>query len=273
MGYRELTDGFKFTQNERGLSASRIFLYQTSPTGDNWNDTLPAIGDVLDMAFYGEGFGENLYTTNAIICKNRTAKFVASDIRTVEWTCDYSNEPTDTAQYTTAGSAGQSETSALPTNFDYSGETVLWNPPQDAVGLAASKWVWNGTNDKIIEPIAFIVRSSTLKISGVVLDSDYVAAVDNVKDMIGKVNEASSTTFFKEVGCWMFTGFSTENFNNFVDRKAWKVELSFVYRDADGTKTEGWNKILKKDGTWGIPKNTDTNEYIYLKTSFDSLIR
>lgn len=269
MGHKEQVEGFTFNQDAKGLSAQRVYFYSTEQA--EWSDEIPQIGDSFPATFE---IGDNLQQTSNLICVKREVSFVASDVRVTKWICTYSNEPSDLAQYTANDNAPPSDTDNLPVNIDYSAEYVLYNPPQDATGLASSKWVWNDDQTtKILEPIPFAVRQATKKIQGVVLDADYQAMINTVQSKIGQVNSAGD--YFKEKGCWLFAGLATEMYRNFVDKKAWKAELTFIYRDPDGTKTDGWQKILSRDGggVWKIPYNTSTTKMMYTETDLDSLIK
>lgn len=274
--YLEKVDGFSFIQNEKGLSATRVFIWDDDSNGVADLEDIPKIGDSFPSSYIITLRGEeNFFTTN-LICRSKEYNFLDGDKRKQVIVCSYSNEPTDTAQYSIDESSPPSDYANLPVNVDYAGEFTVWNPPKDVAGLAQSKWVWfDDKTTKIEEPIPFVVRTATKKIAGVVKDQDYNEVIKNVQEMIGTVNIEGK--YFPEEGCWLFTGVSSEIYNNHFDKKTWRVELSFMFRDPDGTSLDGWNKILSKEGDWRVPYKNDTedeenSQKMYTFSDFDGLV-
>lgn len=269
----ELASGFRVKFNERGINATRVFITSSSnaegSVAPTFTATIPVIGENFVMPVGVADFGE-LITSSKLFCRDIDIAVFADDSTKLQYTCTYSNEPTDSGQYE-GGGAPSTDPVNLPLSLDYTSEFVLWNPPQDEQGLSQSNWVWNGTTNKIIEPIAFGVRTTAMKIQRVILGTDYVGQATKWIDYTGKVNSNESGQFTGE-GCWMFVGAQTENFNNYLDNPAFKAELTFVFRDVDGTNVDGWNKILTKSGGWNIPYNTVTQQKIYQSANFDDLL-
>ena len=278
-GLSEYAAGFQYTDNERGITVTRVFHYD--PVASYNNTDLPKPGDEFTFPFSGSSdlslLGYMPKSSNKIICRERTMNPLAGDQRAYQWTVTYNNEPVDPTVFNLPSDSTSPGTSPsqLPISLEYSGEFMLTNPPAEKGTNPNWKWKWTNVsppNNEVTVPIPKRVNTSTLRIVRYVKDTDYNIFQGQVRSCTGKVN--SNADPFKGVGggieCWLFVGVSTEYFRNSNDVRWWRAELEFNYRNPDGTDSKGWNKLLRQDGIWDIPV-AGSSTYIYESTNFDVL--
>jgi len=254
MGLREVTEAFEVIFDERSISATRKFIYSTMEDGKT--ATLPTIGEILKDPIPGLAEPDFTRTT----CRRIVKRLVALDPGTVEYTCTYSNEPTDEAQFNGGTQAYQS----LPQSQEFGGEYNLMDDP-------SSGWTWDeaGT-EKVDVPISYAVATSTKKITRIMTYEQFAQFEPEAKRNLGCVNEAANIPGPGGIHCWLFTSYTTESYYNWKDELTYRAELVFQYRDPDGTDDDGWNKILKSDSTWGTPFD-ENNDKLYTEANFETL--
>lgn len=274
--YREIASGWRLEQDEKGVTGTRVFIYDPDDVSLGAKKDLPNIGDNMFLGVPISTIGSTTAPTE-VLCRKRSFEFLGGDSRKWQWTCLYSNEPTDPAQYDDGtGATPPTDANLLPIRIDYAGEFQMWNPPTDANGLANTKWVWDGTTDKVLQPIPYRVRSNNMSITRIIAGGNYVAWMQMANQKLGHVNSDDYITLTSSGGgrgiaCWLFTNISTEMYRNHFDKKAWSVTMTFTYRDPNGSNLDGWNMILSKEGDWKMPYNNSTSSRIYPETEFKPL--
>ena len=280
--YKEVAEGFNFKTNDKGIVAQRVF-YGTSNSEDNGFDIsdIPMVGD----SFFDDSTNEAVsdmqselqLTENAIniICRDVEWIFVNWDSTKVKIVASYSNEVIDKGQFTQGSSPGFDATT-LPQQLELSGEFQTWNPNMNGQGAGDSPWVWEGTEDKIQEPIPFRIDVSTLTIERVILQNniaDYMTVIRDCKFCVNN-GEIESGPLTGKKGSWLFIGAKTEPFGNMFDEVAYRISLTFQQRAIRGEEEMSWQKILNKKGEWAVPYNGDreNDPYIYPMVSLDKLL-
>lgn len=261
MAYRELTEGFELNQDEKGITATRIFLWNVGEPSPSEAVQLPVIGEQLnlDLSNIGDVMPLNVY------CRNRAFRFIAGDINTYQVVCTYSNEPIDGNAFADTGGVSQ-DPASIPQNVEYTGEYQVFEPPEDT---SLNKWQWLGSTDSVDVPVYFRVRTSNIRYHRIIPQSSYAAFQSDSRFKIGTVNASEFEGYGP--GCLLYTGYSSEKYFNHEDKISWRVELTFSYRDPDGLNVDGWQKILRKTGKWDIPENKDTSEFMYEVEDFNIL--
>jgi hypothetical protein len=271
-GYSEYAAGWTYNETERGITVTRVFRWDTtSPVA---GPDLPKPGEVLDEAdvadFYVVPHG---VVFTGLICREREWHCLAGDPKKVEWVITYSNEPVDTNVFDTDDSPYTPASIAdLPMTLEYSGECVNINPT-NAPGSAG--WTWEASGTTVVQPIPFKVNSSALKIGPLYIsEANYDNFMYASRYLAGKLNDTSNPFGFTSSGggkgSWLFQSATTEVFRNYVSNKWWRAELDFLFRDPDGTGIDGWQKILRLDGVWDIPKDGSGNN-LYTYGNFEAL--
>ena len=262
-GLRELTSSFEVERTERGITATKVYVYQP---GDDHSADLPNVGDLFEYPINWIG---GTVSATGLFCRSRKETIVNSDLNTVQFTCTYTNEPCDKTQFIPLSEDPQpSDFKNLPMTMEYSSEFVNVKPTD----INSSLWKWKDNNTKVIDPIPFRVTNLTLRVKRWVPDEFYQIFMDNCLLMEGSVNlNPLPTPAIGGSGSWLFNSVNTEMYRNFDDNKMWQAELIFTYRDPDQTQVNGWNKILRRDGSWQIPVRTDTGDYMYQTNDFTYL--
>lgn len=262
-GVRELTTSYSREFTERGITGQRVFLYDPSDT--THDEEVPDIGDVfVPQVVLDEE------TLTGLVCRARTESCVNADKRIVQWTCNYTNEPFDPAQFqSTEEEPLPSDLTNLPMNLEYSSEFVNIRPNDSTSTI----WQWEDNSTPVSDPITFKVTNVTLRIKRWVRDEYFKIFNDNVKSLTSTVNMGADPfpVIGGGIGTWLFSSASTDFYRDYRDIKIWQAELIFTYRDPDGTNLNGWNKILRNDGTWQIPKNKNDGSYMYAQGDFNFL--
>lgn len=266
-GVRELTSGFELIQDEKGITATRIYVYDSEDTTSD--EVVPKVGDELYFPFGAVPASYALPPTyEKIYCRRVSFGSLEGHPDKFQWTCTYSNDPVDDAGvYNSDETPSPTPWSDLPINFEYGGEFNLITPKDDN-----TDWIWTD-NTAVEQPIPFRVGLSTLRVSRVVLDTNYSVFQANCNQCLGHVNLTGPTDspFATDIGCWLFTGVTTEIYRDYNNEKKWRAELTFQYRDPDNTKTEGWNKLLKLSGVWDVPYNVTLSKKLYPMADFSGL--
>lgn len=256
-GLRELTSSFTMSRNERGQTAQRVFVYEQGDTTHTAD--LPDVGDEFDYPFdINIGFNSE----GGLLCRSVEVSAVNADQTVLQFTCNYSNEPCDRAQFTPndGGDQPTSDPSDLPVTMEYAGEFVLVQPNS----LNDSQWLWKDNHEGVIDPICFKVNQVTMRLQRFVPNDAIDTFHINCRRSSGHVNKEFGDFTLPGgggKGCWLFGSATTEMFRNHNDEKMWRAELLFTYRDPDGLDVDGWNKILRRDGTWQIPVKKGTETY------------
>ena len=277
MGYKELTSGFEVSMDERGITATQVFIYD--PTDQESDSKLPKIGDSLEISSnlsipgdLGAFPAETVYVT----CRRIDFKLLSGHQLKYQWTLQYSNEPIDSVGLEYSGNSQNTNFSNLPINYEYSGEYNLVTPK-------AEDEVWEFLSDgvSVKQPLPIRVGTSTLRVNRIVSDGNYDAFQRYCQEILGCVNSGGSdgSPFSMNLGCWLFTGVSTEGYRDFQDSKKWRAELNFSFKDPDGEGEDGWQKILRTDSNlkWDVPYNTDpkvieNNSRLYPYADFGPLL-
>lgn len=272
-GVMELTSAFSYSETERGVVATRVFVYDPDDINGG-NAEVPMVGDdfgPIPLNISSGAVDFHLYADN-LICRSRTWRSLGGHPDKGEWVCEYSNEPTDRSVFRTSGDTSPTDVSDLPTNIQYSGEFASINPVQ---GQQTSTWTWLSDSTSVLQAIHFRVNSSTVRFTRYVDNSNYASFAGEVRKLSGKVN-TNDSPFGSAIGggprCWLFVGATAEIFRNQDDEKFWRVDLEFVYRDPDGLSYDGWDKILRLDGVWDVPIKSGGGT-LYEGASFDTLFQ
>ena len=260
MGVRELTSGYKISYDKNGITAQRIFLEGSEVTDDG--SSIPVIGnkfaDNTPAGITAQGL-DYLY------CTKIDQNYYGDDARCLMVTVYYTNEPIDNSNMQ-VGDTPPTDIQDLPQEFNYSGEFQLWKV--DPTKLSSSTWVWyDNQSEKIAEAIPFKIRTYSMTLQKIVKGEDYEDFVNNLRAYIGKVNSG----LWQGGGnaCWLFTGAKSELFRDQQDKRAYRFDMTFSYRDPDDTNEDGWLKILSETGTWRMPYN---GGYLYEAGDFDNLV-
>lgn len=282
-GLTENTAAFQLTRNENGMTATRVFYFNSAAdaTGD---ETLPEIGDICDLPIpliLSNPFPSASvpYSPSGLICRSQDWQPMAGHPDNWVITCSYTNEPVDVKLF-----ADQSDSPIptaiedLPLSLEINGEYVYINPD-----LAAG-WTWKTGATPVKQPIPFKVNGCTLRLTRYVSDQAYFSFLFTSKAFGGHVNDQEDPfgpAIGGGIGSWVYNGAHTEIFRDSTDTKWWKCDLEFAYRDPDGTDEEGWNKLLRLDGLWDQPINpkagsytpprTDPNNSLYQHAPFGEL--
>lgn len=260
-GVTEFAAGFELNEEERGISVTQIFNYDPDDLIDH-GVAVPEIGSVFELPHLLtsapiDNIGTWGYTS--IRCRKRSWYPIEGDARKIKWVCNFTNEPVDAGIFIASGEDYvPSDPSDLPINFEYSGEFATIQP----VTNSTKAWKWTSDGKDVVQAIPHKICSATARMLRYVPDVNYETFSYNVKFLRGRVNDIADTPLCLAggEGCWLFTGCTTEVLNNWKDEKWWRAELTFSYRDPDGTDNEGWNKLLRSDSTtnngeWGTVQN------------------
>lgn len=275
IGMREVTAPFEIVQEERGLSCTRIFIYDPDDTVD-YSVELPFIGDVWVPPF-SPFFGNNIKsigTLDGFVCRRRRLSYLGAHTKKEQFECTYTNEPVDQSQFGATGSGFiPTNPAELPVSFEFAGEFNNINPATNT----ATNWKWLDNNTPVQQPISYRVPTINMKVTRVVFDSYYGLFTTRVRETAGKVNQLINTgnnlepLFGLGEHNWLFISCNTEPFRDYDDIKKWRAELIFQFRDPDGSLTDGWNKILRiKDGLWEMPSK-DGSTKLYEDADFNNL--
>jgi len=260
-GLREVTGSYVRTKTERGITATRVFVFDESDI--NHTASLPEVGDIFENPLTADE-----EPMDGLICRSVEETAVNSDQRVIQFTVQYSNEPCDITQFIPdEENPMPDDATNLPISMEYSCEFVNIRPATEA----DSQWQWTDSGDSVLDPISFRVTNLTMRVKRWISDTYYNIFMDNCRVMQGTVNIAEMPVGpAGGIGCWLFTNVTTEMFRNHKDQKIWQAELIFVYRDPDGTNVNGWNKILRNDGTWQVPKRKgiSPDQNMYNTTNF-----
>jgi hypothetical protein len=207
-----------------------------------------------------------------LICRSREETVINADKRIVQYVCRYTNDPCDVSQFIPPGNQPLPvDLSGLPYTLEYSSEFVNIKP----TSTASTMWEWTDNSQPVLDPISWRVINLTLRIKRYISDIAYNTFNYNCSQLEGKVNQWAtfSTLGFGGIGCWLFTSATTEMLRNHNDQVMWQGELIFVFRDPDRTNVDGWQKILRQDGTWQKPRlrGISPDENMYSIGDFDYL--
>ena len=264
MGMTEQVDGYNVTFEERCITATRRFLDEPENEG---TDELPTIGQEFSDPIPG-GVEDVDYST--LLCRRIEKKAFSTDKRIAEYICTYSNEPTDRSQF----SNGSMSWNELPQSMEFAGEYNTMDQP-------AAGWTWDRSESEtedvpVIVPIPYRIQTQTIKISRIVNEANYSSFIDIVQQTLGCVNDSSDSPPGQGgVGCWLFSSCTSEPFYGYDGTKRYKAELIFTYRNPDdqdeaNANRDGWQKVLRPEGYWGIPKDKNGDK-IYKEANFDNL--
>lgn len=266
-GITEYAAGFEYVETERAISITRVFHLDPNGIGD---EVIPRPGDEIEFpSAFETVLGDYLSTKAGIVCRQRSTKPLAGHPNKYEIIVTYSNEPVDYTVFATAGGEGPTtDIGDLPITLEYSGEFNTLTPE------SAEGWTWTTGGGAVAQPLGYRVNSSVLRFTRYVNGNVYDSFQTAVKNASGKVNSDANpftTALGGGKGCWLFVGSTTEMFYNAQNVKFWRAELEFLYRNPDDTDEEGWQKIMRLDGVWDIPKKPDDSK-LYETTSFESLL-
>lgn len=276
-GISEYCAGFKYREDERGITATRIFHYDPDSTVDN-DIEVPSVGDWLVFPLtIGTPLAVQVPTDlSNVLCRTRDSESLAGHPSKIQWICTYNNEPVDKRIFTKPGDEEEpTAINKLPMSLEYSGEYITINPE------VADGWVWQTSGDPVKQPIAKRVNLITLRIVRYVSGLNYQNFQRTVRILAGTVNDKINPFLIgsdtvDDRGSWLFINAPTENFYNNLDKQWYRVELEFQYRvpyyDIALTNPErnGWQKLLKLDGTWDIVVDNMGN-YRYAEGDFSAL--
>ena len=239
MSFAELTDGYKLTYDKFGISGQRQFIEFDENSGGPSSSgvTIPVIGSL-----FHNPIDDNNTEWKNCFCVKIDQQYVMRDKRKLLVTCYYSNEPIDPSNMA-LDSVPPKDPSELPQEFDYSGEYQVWTP--NKLNTGANNWVWADTNIKIAQSVPFRVRTMNYKISRIISTDSYDPFRSSVMNLLGKVNNRE--WMGQKEGSWLFVGARSEMFNDQQSKNAYKFELTFSFRDPDGTGVNGWQKIMSID--------------------------
>ena len=261
MGLREIVDGYKVSRNERGISATRVFV--NDPDDSEHTGTLPVIGDLFIDSLSSEV--EESISYAHTFCRSIDKEAVDNDSRKQKYVCSYSNEPCDTSQFT-----GETDMQNLPMSMEFSGEFSTITP--DAAQLG--DWLWLSDDTSVTQAIPFRVQTINLKVTKIISGDKISSYTQKIQDNLGTVNTGDGVGGLPVPGgpgCWLFLTATSEPFFNHFDVQQHKFELIFSFRDPDATSEDGWNKLLRSDdGKWDIPMDWN-DEKIYLSGHFEDL--
>ena len=248
-GVSESTFGFKYTETDRGISATRVFFY--NPDSTIAGPDFPKVGDefytTLDVAY-----GLTAYNYTGVYCRQIDWDYLGGHPNKYQMTASYSNEPMDSSVFTSLSKTA-TDMDNLPTTIEYSGEYSTLNFTKDNAVTAG--WTWKNAKTVVAQPLAFRVNSSTIKISRYVKDENMQSFQATHASLAGKVNNNTFRGYGK--GCVLYTGCSTEMFKNSGNTRYWKVDLEFASRNPDGTNYDGWQLQLMMTGFWDTPIRSD----------------
>ena len=278
-GITEFAAGFAYGEEERGISATQVYIYDPDDSVDH-NVDFPVLGSKLIWPLtYQLPFTNFDSASCGLICRKRSIEAIEGDERKIKVICSFSNEPVDEAVfYNPSEDKLNTSTDNLPINLEYSGEFKTINPNS----TQTNPWKWASDSTPVNQAIAIKVNTSTIRLQRYVNDDFYSIFTANVEYCAGRVNGVadSPSILAGGIGSWLFTGCTTEMFRNGYDEKYWRAELMFTKRNPDGDDENGWNKLLRTDNTssngiWDEPKNPNPIEaswpYIYLPCNFLSL--
>jgi hypothetical protein len=166
LGITEYAAGFKFSQSERGLTATRVYQYDPDSVIDQGID-VPVPGDVficpaqlmsplIAVAFpITPGTGDKI---NGLICRSRDWATLGGHPGKYFWEVTYSSEITDPSIFDNISPLVPPKPENLPMTIEYSGQFVNINP-----ATGNTDWVWSGTSDPVEQPIPFRVNMSTIR--------------------------------------------------------------------------------------------------------------
>lgn len=258
MAYFELVDGYQIEYDAKGITAQRQFIESDTVPAGNETVTLPVIGDI---------FHDPAERLQHLFCTKITQKYINSDKRKVLYTCYYSNEPVDNSnmllEYTPPTDPGE-----LPQVLEYAGEINLWKAPTTETEQV---WRWESQSGEGVKAIPFRIRTYNKKVNRIIPESKYRDYIVRIQECLGKVNGKAIWNQDGGDGCWLFTGARSELFRDQRDDRAYLFELTFSYRDPDGTDEDGWQKILNSKGEWLRPYNSDSGEFMYPVTDLNIL--
>jgi len=261
----EYAEGFNIKTNYRGISCTRVYHYNKN--GATPGVTVPSMGDSLAGDFPLQGFDPTWadlnIDLNTTLCKRITLKPLVGDTRNMQIVCEYNNDPVD--DNILSGTTGQAiDLTLCPRKISYSGEFVMCRPASDL----NSKWVWKSDKTPVMQDLFVRVRKIDLSLTRFIIndvneevgaDTEWKAFQTNVNNMTGTINnEDDFPTVGGGVGNWLFTGCSVDPFRDSYDRKVWRAECVFTYRQPDlGIDTSfgplGWDQIFRNTGVWDIP--------------------
>jgi len=272
-GVRELTEGFGYQSGERGISATRVYIWSN---GSSDNETIPNIGEAFawPMTLPTGIFSNSSYEASSfstLVVKTRDIKILNSDKNTLQFTVTYGNEIVDDAIYILQGVSPTCDTKIedLPKTLEFGGEYTTIDPTD------ATDWVWTGGN-AVSQPLSQKVNTTALKITRYI-DYDYLNIFSTkVKEMSGCVNSIANcfgTAIGGGIGCWLFNSVSTEEFANQYDKRYLKADLEFLYRDPDFSDSDGWQKVMRADtGVFDTPTSpTRTPNKLYKEVDLRNL--
>lgn len=277
IGFTEYAAGWEYVENERGVTCTRVFHYDPDSTVDVGVEP-PAVGDaytfppVIASGFPITGVGP---TVSGLVCRSTSYRALAGDIRKFEYNCSYNNEPVDKGLFidpTKPGSYVPSNPTEIPLSIEYSGEFTNLNPDSSSY-----EWQWKDNSNDVKQPIASRVNQFTYRFTRYIGNNtspySYQNFQINCQGGLGHVNDAADPFGLGGcgIGCLLFVGCNSEVFRDSYDTKWWRVELEFIYRNPDALDTQGWQKVMRLDGSWQIPIKKSDSKPLYKYANFQAL--
>jgi hypothetical protein len=280
-GLSDSSYGIKFTETDRGISATTVYNYSYTGAETDRGFILPKLGDTFvwpepipsSPMFTTAGYSNAVNSYAGLICRQRDFETINGSPTQYRWTCTFLNEVIDTQifrksseDYLATPFTGLSKT------MEYSGEFTTVTPSLDAKSILTD-WVWNSDNTQsVAQPLPFKVNKQTLRVKRYIPDSKIIHFMQSNDLICGKVNYfANPFGYGDALGCWLYTGATTNILANQNDDIFWEAELTFEYRNPDTSQKHGWNKLIKRDGSWDIPIYTPTGNSLYIYTGFLAL--
>jgi hypothetical protein len=270
-GITEFAAGFEYVESERSVTCTRVYNYDPDDPDDHGVE-VPTPGDDLDGTTIPIPLKPAGVQFSGCICRSRSWKAIAGDSRKTRWIVEFNNEPVDINIFNKPEDPySPLDFTGMPISLEFGGEMVTINP---GTNPAASEWTWRSDGTSVLQPVSKKVKAMTLRISRYVKDGeDFKTFNTNVHSLLGRVNDRDNP-FGENIGggtgCWFFAACPTEILHNYRTDRWWKADMEFGYRDPDYTNLEGWQKILRLDGSWDVPLNK-AGAYMYLTGDFSKL--
>ena len=275
MSIMELTAEFKYSKTQQGITVSRAYVYDPEDTNIG-TAVIPAIGSVFaiptTIANITDSSGADVIDIGfqKIFCRTQETSPLAGHPAKLLITCSYTNEPVDDNIFIrSAADFHAVDVNTIPKTIENAGEFVVINPTLSTT----NDWTWEATNEPVLQPVPYRVNTSNVRITRMVASDYFDILQTRIKALVGTVNDTANplgSVLGGGAGCWLFTGASSEMFRNHADIPFYKVDFDFSYRSPNFEDKDGWQLLLKLDGSWDRPVDKDGN-YIYTTTDFSKL--
>lgn len=244
-----LTQEWRFSVSRDGTSGTRVYLEATGQIPGATTETLPKIGDAWDTN----------YTTCVV---------VSIDV-------SYLNDNPNCGRRFVANYQGIPYTeTVIPFTADDLPKSVEIGSEQMAIEEPGSDeshyWKWESDNVAVKQPIFKHWGIANIRFTKTIKDMKKY-----IYTCMTYVNHINSGTFFGfPAEMVMFEGANLYQYKNRMGADRWKAELVFAVRNVTDdfiSGKNGWNYVLRKNGTWDKPKDLDGN-FLYTTMDFDTLI-